>query len=101
MKMYHAKLAALGLVRGEQVFPPRTKKPGPVARFTLPEKTRCAIKKLSDDEWRPYRLRRSLGFERFERLVWHEGATWYEFREGAWLILVASRLIVRRNKTRL
>jgi hypothetical protein len=80
------------------LYLPPTRPPRHVPRFLVPAGTRCAVKRVSDDEWRFHVTARPNGFERFERWVKSETGNFFEFRaDGGWLMLVASRFVVRRE----
>lgn len=68
--------------------------PNTIARFTIPASVPREIQRISETNWRPFRTRRELGFNRYESAK--DG--YVVFREEGYLIRVAWRFI-RRNTT--
>lgn len=86
MKCYFQKAASLGLVRGEQQFPRRTKLPRQVPRFLVPRGTPVAVQQVTGIAWQPHTTTKDNGFDRFERYLRDQAC--YEFRVGLWLMRV-------------
>ncbi len=96
--LYWQRAVAKGLVRGEQPFPPRTKPPRHVPRFLVPAGTPCAVRRVTERDWRVYTTKQDAAFERFERYERCEGG-YYHFRSdvGGWLLLVSRRHVRHRE----
>lgn len=99
-KLYHQRAVEAGLASGEVTFPvllPAVKIP----RFLVRAGTRCAIRKVTEDErkYRPYRTVRDVGVERFETYRRDETGGYYEFRHAGWFLLVHRRNVIHREDT--
>jgi hypothetical protein len=76
----------------ERVVPAKNR-----ARFTVPAGTPVAISPVARLDWRPYRTRRDLAFERFEFYKRSEAGPFYEFRLNGWLLRVHRRHVQHRQ----
>jgi hypothetical protein len=98
-RYYYARAVRAGLIRDQQQFPPRTQPPRDRPRFLVPAGVPCAVKQISDMDWRTFTTTKDCGFERFERYERQGKQAYYEFRSvpGAWLLLVDRRFVKHRK----
>jgi hypothetical protein len=66
-------------------------------KYKVPAGVRCAVRDIRGNEWIPYTTTKESGFERYERYESGDDGKYYEFRLGAWLLLVHRRYVVHRE----
>jgi hypothetical protein len=80
---------------GQRFDPPPAARNRP--RFYIRPGVKCAIRNVLRGDWAPFTTRKAIGFERFETYTKDDGAGYYQFRHGVWLMLVSRRYVVHRE----
>lgn len=77
---------------------PKWKPPGKGRpKYLVPRGVKCAVRDIRGGDWHPFVTTKESGFDRCERYEKDEDGSFYEFRQGMWLILIHRKYVVHRE----